>query len=259
MPNWTDNHVVIRGSKETLDRFINDGVKCEDTSEGEYSFGSWIPRPETYNKYDTTNYTPSRLRQRLGQKLDPWKENSPVITEELIAEYAQAIEEQRKKYGVVGWYDWNHQNYGCKWDENFSINRIDDTTADFSVTTPWTAPSAFLATIAKRYPGLELEVDSHYEDGDNEWLTYTADGVVENDLDQFQSELDEYFTKRINEAEELDGQKMTDEYRDKCLQAKDWYIESHYWAHTTPESEFDSFEGNLNWIIPDIIDCQEEE
>lgn len=257
MPNWTSNYVTVRGSKETLDQFLNDAVKVEGNPEGDYSFGSWFPRPETYDKYDTTNYTPDKLRPRLGQPLDPWKKDSPIITEELIAEYAQAMVEQRKRYGAVGWYDWNVKNYGCKWDENFFIQRVDDTTLKFNVTTPWVAPSVFFERISDRYPGLELEVDSHYEEGENEWYTYSAGNACQNDLDEFVSKLDEYIQNRIETADEIDGEPATEEFKAKCQKAREWFITSGYWEHTSLEEEYDSFEGNLNWIIPDFVDSED--
>ena len=262
MPNWTDNFIQIRGAKEDLDKFINDGVKREGDSEEvkaqPYSFGSWIPRPETYDKYDTTNY-PNGDRLRLGERVSPWDENSPIVTPQLIEEFKQATKEQMEKYGAVGWYDWNKKNYGCKWDEPFSIERVSDTEAQINVTTPWTAPDAFLLTISERYPNLEIEVDSHYEDGYNEWNIYNEGCANECDLGPFISELKEYMDKRVDEAETIDGEPVTDKNRPKYHKAVDWFITSGYWNHTSKESNWDSFEGDVNWILTDCIEDDSEE
>lgn len=260
MPNWTDNYIQLRGSKEDLDQLINDGIKREgdDAKEGDYSFGSWFPRPETYDKYDTTNYTPDKLRNMLGKRLHPWDETAPVVTEELIAEYAQAIEFQRKTYGAVGWYDWNVQNYGCKWDEPFFIHRESDTLATINVTTPWTAPNEFLYKMSNRYPNVEMEIDSHFEDGYNDWKIYNEGCECDCDLDEFQSELHDYLVKRVNEADTIDGEPVTEESRAQTLKAVEWYINSGYWSHESLESNWDNFEGNLNWIIPDFVLSEED-
>ena len=260
MPNWTSNYIQMRGTKEDLDKLINDGVKRtgDDAKEGDYSFGSWIPRPKTYDEYDTTNYTPDKLRGMLGKKLHPWDESAPVVTEELIAEYDKAVKYQRKKYGCVGWYDWNINNYGCKWDMPFFIQRISDTEATIDVDTPWTAPSEFLLTISQRYPTLEFEVNSHYEDGMNDWRFYNEGCEMEGDLSEFQSDLHEYLTKRVNEAETIDEEPITDENRPKYLKAVDWYITSGYWRHTSLEDNWDAFEGDVNWIIPDFVEDDSE-
>ena len=259
MPNWTSNYIQIRGTKEDLDKFIEDGIKRtgDDAKEGDYSFGSWIPRPETYDKYDTTNH-PNGKGLEVGKPQHPWEKDSLIITAELILEYKRATAEQMQKYGCVGWYDWNLRNYGCKWDMPFFIQRTSDTEATIDVDTPWTAPSEFLLTISQRYPTLEFEVNSHYEDGMNDWRIYNEGCEMECDLDEFQSDLHEYLTKRVNEAETIDEEPITDENRPKYLKAVEWYITSGYWRHTSLEDNWDCFEGDVNWIIPDCVESEEE-
>ena len=70
--------------------------------------------PETFKKYDTTNH-PNGKGLRVGKKIDK-DDDSTIITKELIEEYKQATREQKELYGVVGWYDFNLQTFGCKWD-----------------------------------------------------------------------------------------------------------------------------------------------
>ena len=171
MPNWTNNSIRIEGPKEVLDKFLADGKANE---KGEYSFNSWIPIPETYRKYDTTNH-PNGEGLRLGQPVDFFEEGSPIVTEELIEEYKQATKEQAEKYGSVGWYDWRCANYGCKWDMAFdSIDRIDDTCLNIMVDTPWSAPGEFLLTISERYPELTINAYSVYEEGEWETIEFHA-------------------------------------------------------------------------------------
>lgn len=177
MPNWTNNFITVKGPKEVLDKFIADGKANEN---GEYSFNSWIPIPETFIKYDTTNHPDGRGLE-VGKKVG-WEEDSPIVTEELIEEYKQATKEQQEQYGVVGWYDWNCRNYGCKWDMTFDdFERRSDTELYIKVDTPWSAPNTFLLTISERYPGLELVADSHYEEGEWEILRFSYGGWTQED------------------------------------------------------------------------------
>jgi hypothetical protein len=189
MPNWTNNSISIQGPKEVLDKFIADGKPNED---GEYSFNSWIPIPETYRKYDTTNH-PDGKGLTVGEHVDHFDKDSPIVTEELIEEYKQATKEQAEKYGAVGWYDWRCMYYGCKWDMTFDVmDRTSDTNLCIQVDTPWSAPSEFLLTISERYPELSINAYSVYEEGEWETIEF-HDGdydVVESGLCEWREAYD---------------------------------------------------------------------
>lgn len=110
MPNWVTNNIILKGSDENLLRLLNTILKNSNEDEqdnisdalekvqdsakrrvwnnelGRITFEDGLhlsalrPIPETFLRYDTTN--------------------QPDI-------YKEEAQEQSRKYGVVGWYDYN--------------------------------------------------------------------------------------------------------------------------------------------------------
>ncbi len=170
MPNWTFNRIKIKGSEESIKKFL----AASKNEEGHYHFGSWFPIPETFTKYDTTNY-PNGEGLEVGKTYGIVYGNPFVATKELIEEYKQATKEQSEKYGCVGWYDWNVMNYGCKWDcEVIVEDNIGDTLLYLYCETPWCAPVEFLKKLSALFPDFVIKCDSEYEDGDRESYEYNC-------------------------------------------------------------------------------------
>jgi len=163
MPNWTFNTITITGDKDAIKKFKADAVKRGD---GTLSLSSWIPTPETFEKYDTTNH-PNGEGLKVGDKW--WdglgSHGDEVVTEELIEEFKQATKEQMEKYGVVGWYDYNVKTFGCKWDSEVEIESEEDGRLTLTADTPWTAPHTWLRTLSKKYPELSFNLHAVYEEG----------------------------------------------------------------------------------------------
>lgn len=170
MPNWTYNTIRVEGSKDSLTKFMTDGLANarKPKNEGDnpqLSLSSWIPTPETFLKYDTTNH-PDGKGLKVGEKWwDGLGDHDKVVTEELIEEFKQATEEQRTKYGAVGWYDYNVKTFGCKWDSEVYVESIGDTEINLSADTPWCAPENWLRTISEKYPDLTFHLHAEYEEG----------------------------------------------------------------------------------------------
>ena len=114
MPNWTFNTITVRGSKEDLNKMMNDAEKTD----GVLNLSSWFPVPETF-----------------------------------------------KKYGVVGWYDYNCKMYGCKWNSELNVEHQSDEEVVFTADTPWSAPDAWLLRMSAKYPTLEFYNHAEYEEG----------------------------------------------------------------------------------------------
>ena len=179
MPNWTYNRIVVKGEKENLDKFMNDAIRDEN---GNLSLSSWIPTPETFKKYDTTNH-PDGEGLKVGEKW--WdgfgNHDDQLVTEELIEEFKQATKEQEEKYGVVGWYSYNLRTFGCKWDSEVLEGARNDEMLALYADTPWTAPENWLRTISKKYPELTFHTKSTYEEGFWEEANYQAGRKAEID------------------------------------------------------------------------------
>ena len=164
MPNWTYNVITIQGSKSDIDKLMSDAVKKED---GRLYLSSWFPVPESFLKYDTTNH-PNGEGLRVGAKL--WTglqeaNTGEIVTEELIEEYKRATQEQKEKYGAVGWYDYNCKYFGCKWNCEVEIEEQNDDEIILRSETPWCSPDVFLLRFSKRYPTLHIYNHAFYEEG----------------------------------------------------------------------------------------------
>ena len=194
MPNWTYNTIRVEGSKDSLNKFMTDGLANAHKPEKEgdnpqLSLSSWIPTPETFLKYDTTNH-PNGKGLKVGDKW--WDGLGPhgdkVVTEELIEEFKRATEEQRTKYGVVGWYDYNVKTFGCKWDSEVRVENINDTEINLSADTPWSAPDKWLRTISEKYPELTFHLHALYEEGFWEDLDFKEGRRAEIDSGEYEFE-----------------------------------------------------------------------
>ena len=164
MPNWTFNTITVKGSKENLDKFMTDAERYGEDKH--LSLSSWMPTPETFRKWDTTNH-PNGEGLKVGDKW--WdglgSHGDEVVTEELIEGFKQATKEQREKYGVVGWYDYNVKTFGCKWDSEVEVLSEGEEEIILTSDTPWSAPETWLRTLSKNYPDLGFHLHAEYEEG----------------------------------------------------------------------------------------------
>lgn len=91
MPNWVFNTITIKGKNEDIERFLSDANKYGN---GTIKFSSWIPVPETFIKYDTTNH-PDGKGLEIGKRAG-YREDSPIVTQELIDEYKAATARRKR-------------------------------------------------------------------------------------------------------------------------------------------------------------------
>lgn len=161
MPNWVFNTIKINGKNEDIEKYLSDASKHEN---GKLYLSSWIPIPETFKKYDTTNH-PNGERLEIGKPIRFWEEDSPTVTQELIDEYKVATKEQMEQYGVVGWRDYNCMTYGCKWDSRLEVESQVDGELTLFCETPWSPPCNFFHTMSERYPELTFNMSFDSAEG----------------------------------------------------------------------------------------------
>lgn len=227
MANYVYNTFFIKGIKQSVADLLNLGLKRTKTGkrvsaqmsgeemvsllngmERNLQFSSFIPRPKTYDEYDTTNrmldfvswhargWTDSdkddtdTYQKRMAEineyikahpelfppieQLEKKKTDLYIIADayqlralrmmhpELVEEYKKYVRGykrakayQAKKYGAVGWYDWNCKNYGCKWSGEIEqwavVKETDDCFCLSAFTkTPWAPPIAFFDFLNKK-------------------------------------------------------------------------------------------------------------
>lgn len=148
MPNWVTTSFTVSGKDSKA--FMDMVMECMKEKKG--LFNTLIPRPQTYNDFDTTNYSARHRRQslRIGEDLPSWgavRTESGKVTNAYIRAFSDAEKEQEEKYGVVGWYDWDCANWGTKWDASDLYAN-----GDFvSFMTAWSFPEQIFNAIAEKY------------------------------------------------------------------------------------------------------------
>lgn len=162
MPNWCENKLAVSGKKKDIINFL----KVSEEHGGKFIFNNYLPMPETFIKYDTTN----RMRKRnavSGEDKTPLFKSDEEY-ENYCKEYKEAIKYQKENYGVVGWYDWSVKNYGTKWDigedtapdiEELKLSLAsagdeDETSITLYFDTAWSPCVEFVENIFKNYPEL---------------------------------------------------------------------------------------------------------
>lgn len=151
MPNWCNNRLVVAGKKKDILSFLH----YKDGAE-KFIFNNYLPIPQTYDDYDTTNSMDSREAFNSDEEFNAYREG-----------YENAVKEQKEKYGVVGWYDWRVANYGTKWDidgkriadlesQLVGVGDEAETTIETTFDTAWSPCVRFVENIAPLFPTLQF-------------------------------------------------------------------------------------------------------
>ena len=78
------------------------------------------------------------------------------------------------------WYKWRCENWGCKWDaSDASYNMINNKKCEYTFSTPWSYPLAWLKTVSKKYP--ELIFNIKYED---EGFSFFGTSIIKNGIER---------------------------------------------------------------------------
>ena len=170
MPNHVVTHLYIEGTPEQVEQ-VKAFVRCDTDKDRLMDFNKIVPCPETFLKYDTTNH-PDGKWLNIGYPAEPFDEDSPIVTEELIEEYKKATREQMELYGVVGWYDWNRKNWGTKWNAYDS----EDLGNGIKFETAWSFPEPAMIALSKHFP----DIDFHFVYADEDASYNTGEGYLRN-------------------------------------------------------------------------------
>lgn len=151
MPNWCENTLSIKGTKEQIidfnKRYLPNGI---------FSFENIIPSPQT---------------------IEECPEDYILHNEEEANKHALYWDPTRPR-NWFNWYDWNCHYWGCKWDaEVMSIEQNDDSIKIF-FETPWSPSIPIITKLIEDNPQLEIECE-YFEPG--MWFagTITKEGLKE--------------------------------------------------------------------------------
>ena len=294
MPNWVNSCFSLQGSKDTIHNFIklgltnsnletsNDiekdferllkeattktvigkgtGKEVNDlTNEIFLSIRTFRPSPDTFLKYDTTNYA------------------------EIFKDEA---DKQRAEYGVVGWYDYNIATLGTKWNAGLtdcSLRAFDEKPDyyrfDFCLDTAWSFPFAWCKYIKEKFPDIvikfsaieesncfhcfgfvEVEGEDTYDISDaisalrenNERIIEAKESELEEKLDAGEIDQDIY-DDEMNELSCMDDEGNCDE--DSPYYSKLWELIDNF------DDDFDDFcelDGSLEPYLETLAKLLEE-
>jgi hypothetical protein len=152
MPNWCNNRLQIRGTKEDLLAFVNDGMRTAmstitsfDTPESKFNDYKEVT---DLNEIDCFGKIPF-------PNLSAWL----PMPKEMIGN------------NNSNWYSWALGNWGCKWDVDicyYTYNESLEGENDFSIVldydTAWSPNDEWVRYVGEKYPYLYFQLDA-YEPG----------------------------------------------------------------------------------------------
>jgi len=140
MPNWVRNTLEINApSAELAQAFLKEMSQ---------------PRPEAvYENYEWTGEIATG-----GENFSFWNLTAPPA-DRLEEYFGRSGYVDGKQVGETeyNWYNWNIQNWGCKWDcqDVYVADNGNKLTVSFS--TAWDVPRGIVVAMAKKYPDLQIE------------------------------------------------------------------------------------------------------
>lgn len=132
MPNWVKNNLRIKLNGEKALEVL-EMIKDEA---GNMTFSKVSPLPEELE--DTTSPVPDNVAKKERRRL-------------------------QKLYGADNWYDWQCNNWGCKWDASESSFYQQDGYDMVTFQTAWTPPFAFMKTLSETFPKVTFELQFEEE------------------------------------------------------------------------------------------------
>ena len=185
MPNWTQNDLVITGTKEAIDGVYG---LLGDT----FDFNKILPMPKELkddmhregtdcpkcgkpfgqlnkmldykcNSCDISGNMGGRLGSTLfnTNKRDIYKSLS--FNEKILAK------KWEKKYGTASWYEWSNQHWNTKWnvETDSTVTRKSDTEIRVYFQTAWDAPYPVLEELSKMFT-VKIMHKYEHEDGNEQ-------------------------------------------------------------------------------------------
>jgi hypothetical protein len=130
MPNWVENYMEIKGAENTIKEVrarLESGLKDD-----EFLWGIVHPKDEELEDYN------ANIGSGGKPMLDP-----------------------------TGWYGWNMEHWGTKWDASEIIVEVseDDSCVGYSFNTAWSPPINAMISLSQQYPDIEISLRFLEEQG----------------------------------------------------------------------------------------------
>lgn len=175
MPNWTQNIMIVRGTKTALDYFLKKYID----STGNFDFEKVIPEPKTEDECPE-KYIVKEVEGHISSSYKPW----------------------------FNWYDWRVDNWGTKWNSSSTMvspvtlctvtrtskraNKKSWYEVEINYDTAWAPPDGVISALQDEFHDAmingDIEIDHYYLGefsefvgrviglGDNECYEYGSPG-----------------------------------------------------------------------------------
>lgn len=159
MPNWCENDLKVSATgKKAIEQLDSFNRKIQDQ---EKFFSNFIPTPEEL-------LASSPHQKHLSQK--EWeKDVAERVKTFLLGRNSLGYTPQFRltkelskhlfgQYGADNWYDWNCNNYGCKWDVEIRDKEVLDKEINIMFDSPWSPPIAGIIKLSYLFPLLKFQL-----------------------------------------------------------------------------------------------------
>lgn len=170
MPNWVYNSLTIEGNAQDI-----------------ASIKEQLNKPFS-KEHDSFDRETKEMKRKTFEYNNPvfafWNiikptdmeayENQPVRSEKSINDPDWWADTQRLSDMDNSWYNWNHRNWGTKWDvavsddEQYPETEITIDSADtlgYRFNTAWSPPIVVIETLSRQYPNLNFNLSYEEETG----------------------------------------------------------------------------------------------
>jgi hypothetical protein len=216
LPNWCSCQLTISGDKNTI------LALKERAASGSHDYvGPFNKRDDSM---DWGSFTPIQMEMLMKDDdlFRDKREHKPVFSfhpfvpvprEVMLAPYdSNRLKEAAAKYpewfgrfpNLLSGYDWEHKNFGVKWDASDAYisdegGSDDHYSITYSFDTPWGPPITFMDKLAALYPTLNFSLS--YEEtgmgfaGDVEWSEGVCTGHDERECENEEDEEEEEYSE----------------------------------------------------------------
>lgn len=158
MPNWVYNKMTVNGSKEQLKAFA---IKAGKQHETRWLSEAWVDDENGKRVRVPENERKIEVELSEAKDLSFWNFVSPP----------QEIIDNGEYFGTKGWvegkevgdtennwYQWNLNNWGCKWDCSDVYLEIEGDYDEliYTYNTPWSIPLEAMRAMAEQHPELHF-------------------------------------------------------------------------------------------------------
>ena len=185
MPNWTQNDLVITGTKEAIDgvygllgdkfdfnkiipmpKELQDdthGINCPKCGK---KFERIAMNSQSENKIYESKCSDCDISDNIGGRLGSTMFDSKQdIYKQLSFNEKILAKKWEQKYGTASWYDWSNKNWNTKWNvtNDANIDRKNNTEIRVYFQTAWDAPYPVLEELSKMF---DVKIMHRYEHED---------------------------------------------------------------------------------------------